>query len=45
MLKERGFAVTPNLLSPEECVYLRGLYANADLFRSHIIMERLPALA
>jgi hypothetical protein len=41
MLKERGFAVTPNLLSPEECVYLRGLYSNADLFRSHIIMERL----
>jgi hypothetical protein len=41
MLKERGFTVTPNLLSPEECVYLRGLYANADLFRSHIIMERL----
>jgi hypothetical protein len=40
-MKEGGYAVTPNLLTPEECSYLRGLYAQDELFRSHVIMERL----
>ena len=40
-VKDCGFAVTANLLLPEECVYLRGLYPKAEMFRSHIIMERL----
>jgi hypothetical protein len=40
-VKDFGFAVTPNLLSAEECVYLRGLYAHGALFRSHVIMQRL----
>jgi hypothetical protein len=40
-VKDFGFAVTPSLLSLEERVYLRGLYAHDASFRSHIIMERL----
>jgi hypothetical protein len=40
-VKDFGFAVTPALLTPDECGYLRGLYGQEDLFRSHIIMERL----
>lgn len=40
-VKGWGYAVTPNLLTPGECGYLRGLYAQDELFRSHVIMERL----
>jgi uncharacterized protein len=36
-----GYAVTPVVLTPEECAELRGLYPQDQPFRSHIIMERL----
>ncbi len=40
-LTDAGYAVTPEVLTPEECVELRNLYGQDQLFRSHIIMERL----
>ena len=40
-LAESGFAVTPKILTPEECVHLRNLYSQEQLFRSRVIMERL----
>lgn len=40
-LAEAGYAVTPAILTPEECVHLRNLYGREQLFRSRIIMERL----
>jgi len=36
----RGYAVTPQLLSAEECASLVALYADEKYFRSHIVMER-----
>jgi len=39
-LDERGFAETGPLLSESEAETLRGLYDDADCFRSHIIMKR-----
>jgi uncharacterized protein len=38
---DRGYAVTPPLLTPGECADLRDLYSHDELFRSHVIMERL----
>ncbi len=40
-LSGSGYAVTPEILTPDECVELRNLYSHDQLFRSHIIMERL----
>lgn len=40
-LHESGCALTPELLTPEECAALRSLYPQDELFRSHIVMERL----
>lgn len=39
-LSERGYALTPAILSPEECRGLIGLYAESSHFRSHIDMTR-----
>lgn len=39
-LSQRGYAVTPAILSPAECVSLAALYGDASRFRSQIIMER-----
>jgi hypothetical protein len=39
-LDEGGYALTPPLLSPQECSQLTALYSSEDLFRSHIIMAR-----
>lgn len=35
-----GYAVTPPLLTPDECEALAGLYDDETRFRSHIVMER-----
>ncbi len=35
-----GFAVTPPLLTAEQCAALRGLYDVDELFRSTVVMER-----
>jgi len=40
-LDESGYAVTPQLLTTQECIALRELYARDELFRSQIIMQRL----
>jgi hypothetical protein len=40
-LSEYGYAMTPAILTPEECAELRSLYARDELFRSKVIMERL----
>ena len=40
-LTESGFAVTPEMLTPEECLELHNLYGQDQLFRTHVIMERL----
>jgi uncharacterized protein len=40
-LTESGYAVTQRLLTPEECAELRNLYGQDQLFRSHVVMERL----
>jgi len=39
-LSARGYAVTDQILSPEECASLISLYNDPARFRSHIIMER-----
>ncbi len=39
-LHTRGYALTPPLLSAEECDHLISLYPDDKLFRSHIIMAR-----
>jgi hypothetical protein len=39
-LSARGYAVTAQLLTPEECAELVELYKDAKRFRSHVIMER-----
>ena len=36
----RGYAVTPLLLTPEQCSGLIGLYGDEQRFRAHIVMER-----
>jgi len=37
-LSARGYAVTHQILSPEECASLISLYNDPARFRSHIIM-------
>src|SRR5690242_8976657 len=39
-LHERGFALTPAILSSAECRELAGLYQRQEGFRSHILMAR-----
>jgi uncharacterized protein len=39
-LDERGYAVTPRLLTAEECRGLAALYPRQDVFRSRVIMQR-----
>lgn len=39
-LAERGFATATAVLSPEECVSLCRIYANATGFRKHVVMGR-----
>jgi uncharacterized protein len=39
-LSERGYAVTPPLLTSDECEAIIALYRDDSRFRSHIIMER-----
>jgi hypothetical protein len=39
-LDDRGCAVLPQILSPEECRSLAGLYPNDNLFRSRVVMGR-----
>ncbi|PYX88427.1 MAG: proline hydroxylase [Acidobacteria bacterium] len=39
-LWDRGYALTPPLLTPQECRELVALYPNDSNFRSHIIMAR-----
>ena len=39
-LDERGYAVTPPLLTAEECRGLAALYPREDVFRSRVIMQR-----
>src|SRR5262245_37917782 len=39
-LTARGYAVTPQILTPDECAAMVALYRDGTLFRSHIIMER-----
>jgi len=40
-LSQNGYAVTPAVLTAEECFELRGLYTRDELFRSKVVMERL----
>lgn len=39
-LSQRGYAVTAEILSPEECASLAAMYNDASRFRSEIVMER-----
>src|SRR5260370_38054092 len=39
-LSERGYAVTAQILSPEECASLAAMYGDETRFRSRIVMER-----
>jgi hypothetical protein len=39
-LDERGYAVTPALLGPEECRALAALYPQEEPFRSRVVMQR-----
>jgi len=39
-LSQRGYAVTAQILSPEECASLAAMYADETRFRSRIVMER-----
>jgi hypothetical protein len=40
-LSSSGFAVTPRILTDAECDEIAALYPRDELFRSHVIMERL----
>ena len=39
-LDERGYAITPPLLTAKECRGLAALYPREDVFRSRVIMQR-----
>ena len=39
-LSQRGYAVTAQILSPEECASLAAMYGDESLFRSRVVMER-----
>src|SRR5215831_17783490 len=39
-LDEHGNAALTNVLTPQECKTLAGLYRNEDAFRSRVVMER-----
>ncbi|HKW63928.1 MAG TPA: 2OG-Fe(II) oxygenase [Candidatus Acidoferrum sp.] len=39
-LSQRGYAVTEQILSPEECKLLTAMYGDETRFRSRIVMER-----
>jgi uncharacterized protein len=39
-LSQRGYAVTAQILSPEECASLTAMYGDENAFRSRIVMER-----
>jgi hypothetical protein len=39
-LDQQGHAMMEQLLSPEECLAIAGLYADDDVFRSRVVMER-----
>src|SRR5258707_12357859 len=39
-LTARGYAVTPQLLTRDECAAIVALYHDDSRFRSHVIMER-----
>ena len=39
-LDQQGNAVVEQLLSPEECRAIAGLYSNDNVFRSRVVMER-----
>jgi len=39
-LDQQGNAAVAQLLSPEECRAIAGLYSNDDVFRSRVVMER-----
>ncbi len=39
-LSTRGYAVTPSILTPEECAEITALYQDDSRFRSQVIMER-----
>ena len=39
-LTGQGFAELPQVLTPDQCDDLTGLYGNPDLFRSRIDMKR-----
>lgn len=39
-LQESGYALTPPLLSSEQCAALQSAYADSRQFRSHIVMSR-----
>lgn len=40
-LNTSGFAITPPILTATECDEIAALYPHDELFRSHVIMERL----
>jgi hypothetical protein len=39
-LTARGYAVTPRILTPDECAAVVSLYSDDARFRSHVVMER-----
>jgi len=39
-LDQQGHALVEQLLSPEECRAIAGLYSNDDVFRTRVVMER-----
>ena len=39
-LSQRGYAVTAQILSPDECTSLTAMYGDENVFRSRIVMER-----
>ncbi|MBI2680952.1 MAG: 2OG-Fe(II) oxygenase [Candidatus Solibacter usitatus] len=39
-LSQQGFAITPPVLTPDQCAALSALYPEDHLFRSHIVMSR-----
>lgn len=40
-LDERGYALTPPILSEEECEELKGLFGEEDRFRTTVDMRRV----